>query len=129
MTNTLYYGSNLRVRRKYAPSAHDLAYASGADCAEPKNARERRQRLAGRIHTAVAEFHRLYPCPNDVKCELCKRELKSEAASGGNICVCSIITGFWFHAPRGNRLSFPTLSAGTGDAERRDQSFPRGAWE
>ena len=86
MNNTLYYGDNFRVRRKHALSAHELAYVSGEDFANRKMRKDRRQHWSREdYNAAVAEYHRLYPCPNDVKCELCKRELKSEAASGGNI--------------------------------------------
>ena len=65
---------------------HLLAYASGADRANRQMRRGQREQWSREdYNTAVAEYHRLRPCPNDVTCELCNCDVKSEAASGGSI--------------------------------------------
>ena len=57
---------------------HEIAYAAAEDAAE------RQRRAEGRRHwnqddydAAVAEYHRLNPCPADVECELCRPAKKS----------------------------------------------------
>ena len=86
MKNTLYYGNNLQVLREYVLSPHALAYASGADCANRQMRRGQRQHWSREdYNTAVVEYHRLHPCPNNVTCELCNCESKPEAAGSGSI--------------------------------------------
>ena len=63
---------------------HELAYASGTDCANrPMRKDQRKQWSREDYNTAVAEYHRLHPCPNDVKCELCNCEVKADVVGEG----------------------------------------------
>jgi len=59
-----------RPRSRLSPST--LAYASATDRAHARmRAAGRRQWNQEDYSAAVAEYHRLNPCPTDVECELC----------------------------------------------------------
>ena len=54
---------------------HDLAHAAATDVANGQmRAGQRQQWNQDDYAAAVAEYHRLNPCPADVDCELCHRK-------------------------------------------------------
>ena len=51
---------------------HTLAYAAATDLANAQMRAAERQHWSEKdYNAAVAEYHRLNPCPADVDCELC----------------------------------------------------------
>ena len=55
-------------------TSHELAYACATDLANQRMRKDGRQKWSVEdYNAAVAEYHRVNPCPADIPCEICDR--------------------------------------------------------